>query len=198
MLSIRFSRTGKKHQPYFRILVQEKLRDPQGKFVEIIGNYNPRTKELSIKEDRAKYWLGVGAKPSDTVHRLLAKKNLIKPLAPKKFSIKKKGKEEKKPTSLPDEAPSGVKMGLPDEAPSGAKAGLPDEAPSGAKAGLPDEAPSGAKAGAKASVSAKATAGKEPTSAKAMAGKGEKLGAKTVEPKKPPKSEKPKKEEKKE
>jgi len=174
MLSIRFSRTGKKHQPYFRILVQEKLRAPQGKFIEIIGNYNPRTKELSIKEDRAKYWLGVGAKPSDTVHRLLTKKNLVKPLAPKKFSIKKKGKEEKKPTSLPDEAPSG------------------------AKAGLPDEAPSGAKAGAKASVSAKATAGKEPTSAKAMAGKGEKLGAKTAEPKKPPKSEKPKKEEKKE
>ncbi len=178
MLSIRFSRTGKKHQPYFRILVQEKLRDPQGKFIEIIGNYNPRTKELSIKEDRAKYWLEVGAKPSDTVHRLLAKKNLVEPLAPKKFSIKKKGKEEKKPASLPDETLSG------------------------AKAGLPDETLSGAKAGAKASASAEATvdkpAGKELTSAKATAGKGEKPGAKTTEPKKPPKSEKPKKEEKKE
>jgi len=178
MLSIRFSRTGKKHQPYFRILVQEKLRDPKGKFIEIIGNYNPRTKELIIKEDRAKYWLWVGAKPSDTVHRLLAKKNLIKPLAPKKFSIKKKGKEEKEPTSLPDETPSGTKTGLPDEAPSGAKAS------------------------AKASASAKATmdkpTGKKPASAKATAGKEEKPEAKTAKPKKPPKSEKPKKEEKKE
>ena len=147
MLSIRFSRTGKKHQPYFRILVQEKLRDPQGKFVEIIGNYNPRTKELSIKEDRAKYWLGVGAKPSDTVHRLLAKKNLIKPLAPKKFSIKKKGKEENKPTSLPDEAPSGAKVGLPDEAPSGAKAGA--KASASAKATADKPAGKGKKPGAK-------------------------------------------------
>ena len=189
MLSIRFSRTGKKHQPYFRILVQEKLRDPQGKFVEIIGNYNPRTKELNIKEDRAKYWLGVGAKPSDTVHRLLAKKNLIKPLAPKKFSIKKKGKEEKKPTSLPDEAPSGAKAGLPDGTLSGTKMGAKASASADSRRPKPmasDEA------------TADKPAGKESTSAKATAGKGEEPGSKTTEPKKPPKSEKPKKEEKKE
>lgn len=143
MLSIRFSRTGKKHQPYFRILVQEKLRDPRGKFVEIIGNYNPRTKELNIKEDRAKYWLGVGAKPSDTVHRLLAKKDLVKPLTPKKFSIKKKGKEENKPTSLPDEAPSGAKAGAKASASAEASADKPvgkGEKP-GAKTTEPKESP---------------------------------------------------------
>jgi len=177
MLSIRFSRTGKKHQPYFRILVQEKLRDPKGKFVEIIGNYNPRTKELNIKEDRAKYWLGVGAKPSDTVHRLLAKKDLLKPLAPKKFSIKKKGKEEKKSTSSPNETPSGAKAN--DEASISADSRQPKPMAS-------DEAPTDK------------SAGKKPASAKATVDKEEKPKAKTAKPKKSPKSEKPKKEEKKE
>ena len=66
MLSIRLSRVGKKKQPIYRVVVQDKQRDPWGKSVEIIGHYNPRAnpKEIVFKEERVKYWLSVGAQPA--------------------------------------------------------------------------------------------------------------------------------------
>ena len=80
MLSIRLSRVGKKKQPIYRVTVNEKTRDPYGKFLEILGHYDPRSadKKLVLKEDRVTYWLSVGAQPSDTVKNLLIKAGLIK------------------------------------------------------------------------------------------------------------------------
>ncbi|MCP4423444.1 MAG: 30S ribosomal protein S16 [Chloroflexi bacterium] len=73
MLRIRLSRTGKKGQPSYRIIVTDKRMKRDGRIVERIGNYYPLTEAnaFKIKEDRALHWLSVGAQPSDAVRRLL-------------------------------------------------------------------------------------------------------------------------------
>lgn len=77
MLSIRLSRVGKLKQPLFRLVVQDHAKDPWGKSVEILGNRNPRTKELLLNLDRVKYWLEKGAQPSDTVWNLFLDQKLV-------------------------------------------------------------------------------------------------------------------------
>ncbi|MGB3713380.1 MAG: 30S ribosomal protein S16 [Candidatus Promineifilaceae bacterium] len=83
MLRIRLSRTGAKKQPSYRIVVTDAKFKRDGRIVERIGHYNPRTEPLEylISEDRALYWLSVGAQPSDAVERLLSKQGTIDRLA---------------------------------------------------------------------------------------------------------------------
>ncbi len=73
MVRIRLARVGLKRQPSYRIVVQDKRRARNGKFIEIIGHHNPRTRPETnvVQEDRALYWLSVGAQPSDAVRRIL-------------------------------------------------------------------------------------------------------------------------------
>jgi len=73
VLTIRLARFGKKKQPFYRIVVTEKTRPRNGRFVEIIGTYNPRVKPHAVvlKEDRVQYWISKGAQPSDTVRSFL-------------------------------------------------------------------------------------------------------------------------------
>jgi small subunit ribosomal protein S16 len=78
MLAIKLNRIGKKHQPTFRIVVAEKRSKMGGKYVEDLGFWNPRDKTHSINKDRAIYWIGVGAQPTDTVHNILVKDQVIK------------------------------------------------------------------------------------------------------------------------
>ena len=70
---IRLSRIGKKKQPAYRVVVIEKTRPRDGRFVEIVGTYDPLKNPAIIKLDaeRVKYWLGCGAQPSDTVRSFL-------------------------------------------------------------------------------------------------------------------------------
>jgi small subunit ribosomal protein S16 len=72
MLRIRLRRVGAKKQPSFRIVVAERTAPRDGKFVEVIGFYNPRTEPetVRIEEARALHWLNVGASPSDSVARI--------------------------------------------------------------------------------------------------------------------------------
>lgn len=72
MLRIRLRRVGARKQPSYRIVVAERQAPRDGKFVEVIGFYNPRTdpETVRIKESRALYWLSVGAQPSDAVARI--------------------------------------------------------------------------------------------------------------------------------
>lgn len=79
MLRIRLSRMGAKKQPSYRIVVTDVEAKRDGRIVERIGHYNPRTEPLEyrINEDRALYWLSVGAQPSDPVRRLLVKQGTI-------------------------------------------------------------------------------------------------------------------------
>ena len=78
MLSIRLSRTGKKKQPHYRVIVVDKRRDPWGKSIEILGSRNPRSKETQLKEERIKYWLEQGAQPSNTVWNMLIDAGIVK------------------------------------------------------------------------------------------------------------------------
>ncbi len=71
MLTIRLQRFGKKGAPIYRIAVIPKGDKRDGKPVEVLGFYNPHTKELVLNSTRAKYWQSVGAQPSDTVAALL-------------------------------------------------------------------------------------------------------------------------------
>lgn len=78
MLVIRFLRVGKRNQPSFQIVVTEKERGPKsGRFIEKVGFYNPLTKERGVNAERVKYWLSVGAKPSDTVWNLLVSEKVV-------------------------------------------------------------------------------------------------------------------------
>ncbi len=82
MLRIRLSRTGKKKQPSYRVVVADINAKRDGRVVERIGYYNPLVDpiEYRIKEDRALYWLSVGAQPTDAVERLLVKQGTIERL----------------------------------------------------------------------------------------------------------------------
>ena len=74
MLCIRLARTGAKKKPSYRVVVIEKERARDGRFLEILGHYNPTTNpiELKVDQDRYQYWVGQGAQPSGTVTRLLS------------------------------------------------------------------------------------------------------------------------------
>jgi small subunit ribosomal protein S16 len=75
VLMIRLSRRGARKQPYYRVVVIEKDRARDGRSVEVVGTYNPRTNPASVelKQDRIEYWRSKGAQLSDTVSRLLSK-----------------------------------------------------------------------------------------------------------------------------
>jgi small subunit ribosomal protein S16 len=75
VLMIRLSRRGARKQPYYRVVVIEKDRARDGRSVEVVGTYNPRTNPASVnlKQDRIEYWRSKGAQLSDTVNRLLSK-----------------------------------------------------------------------------------------------------------------------------
>ena len=75
MVKIRLRRVGKKKQPSYRITVADSRSPRDGRFIEVIGFYNPRTEPETVRlqEDRALHWLSVGAQPSDPVARLLEK-----------------------------------------------------------------------------------------------------------------------------
>ncbi len=73
MLTIRLARIGKKKHPFYRVIVTEKTRPRNGRFVEIIGTYDPLKKPAAVQlnSERVQYWLGKGAQPSDTVRSLI-------------------------------------------------------------------------------------------------------------------------------
>ncbi len=111
MLVIRFFRVGKKNQPSFKIVVTDKTKPPRsGRFVEEVGFYNPLTKEKILKQDRIKYWLSVGAKPSDTVFNLLVSEKIIEG---KKIPVHKKS-----PKESPNGDPTGQAKKEPEQAPA--------------------------------------------------------------------------------
>ena len=75
MLMIRLSRRGARKQPYYRVVVIEKERARDGRSVEVVGTYNPRTNPASVelKRERIDYWVSKGAQVSDRVRKLVEK-----------------------------------------------------------------------------------------------------------------------------
>jgi small subunit ribosomal protein S16 len=79
-VKIRLRRTGRKKQPMYRIVVADSQSPRDGKFIEVIGQYAPRSGELALnlKNERVNYWLDCGAQPTDTVRSLLRKAGILK------------------------------------------------------------------------------------------------------------------------
>ena len=79
MVKIRLRRMGAKKAPFYRIVVADSRYPRDGRFIEEIGYYNPLTEpvELKINDERAKYWMGVGAQPTDTARALLKKGGVL-------------------------------------------------------------------------------------------------------------------------
>lgn len=77
MLSLKFTKTGKKNRPEFRLIAIDKQKDPWGKALEILGNRNPRTKENNFKIERIKYWLEKGAQATDSVWNVLVDMKIV-------------------------------------------------------------------------------------------------------------------------
>ncbi len=75
MVMIRLARVGARKQPYYRVVVIEKDRARNGRSIEVVGTYNPRTNPASVnlKHERIAYWRGVGAQLSPTVAKLVEK-----------------------------------------------------------------------------------------------------------------------------
>lgn len=107
MLRIRLSRTGKKNHPHYAVVVTEKTNPASdGNFVEKLGSYSPigETATLTVDHERAKYWVSVGAQPTDTVARLLFKDG-IKEMEKFVDATKKYNKRNKKaPVEEPEAA----------------------------------------------------------------------------------------------
>ena len=97
-VSLRLSRGGSKKRPYYKIVVANSRAPRDGKYLEQVGTYNPLLAKddenrVRLTEDRVRYWLGVGAQPTDRVARLLDRK----------------GVQERSPTNNPNKGEPGKK-----------------------------------------------------------------------------------------
>ncbi|MCC6176406.1 MAG: 30S ribosomal protein S16 [Chloroflexi bacterium] len=107
MLKIRLRRTGARKKPNYRIVVAESTAPRDGRFLEIIGTYNPLTdpSTVVIDGDRARHWLGVGAKPTERVVKLMAREGLI---ATPSFMTPSAGAEANSEAAAEDKPTAGV------------------------------------------------------------------------------------------
>lgn len=86
-VKLRLTRMGSKKRPTYRIVASDSRVKRDGKYLELVGTYNPISKETKINEEVALKWLSTGAQPSDTVRNLLSKAGIMK-----KFAEEKQGK----------------------------------------------------------------------------------------------------------
>ena len=100
MIKIRLSRVGRRNDPAFRIVVQDSRRTTRGRYLEIVGFYNPKRKIGKIEKERVLYWLSQGAQISDTVHNFLVREGIVKA---KKIDVVHKKKEKKEESPAPGE-----------------------------------------------------------------------------------------------
>ncbi len=77
MLIIRLQKVGRKHTATFRVVVTQKTTGPRRKYLELLGNIDRKTKQVSLNKDRILYWISKGAQPSETIHNLLISQEVI-------------------------------------------------------------------------------------------------------------------------
>ncbi|MEO0215574.1 MAG: 30S ribosomal protein S16 [candidate division WOR-3 bacterium] len=73
MVRIRLMRMGRRNVPFYRIVAIDGKKARDGKYIDNLGYYDPRSKNLSLKRDRLEYWIAKGAQPTDTVAKLIEK-----------------------------------------------------------------------------------------------------------------------------
>lgn len=135
MLKIRLQRTGRKHEPTFRVvLTDSKNSTKSGRYLEVLGSHDARHKDLTLlKEDRIKHWISKGAQVSDTLHNMFLSKKIIEG---KKINVL-----PKRTYTKPEEAPV-AEAPAPVEAPvEETKAEVAPEAPAETPAEAPAETP---------------------------------------------------------
>ena len=81
---IRLTRMGAKAQPFYRIVASDSRRPRDGQYLELVGTYNPKTKDVKINEEVAMKWLNTGALPTDTVKNLFTKNGIMEKFAKSK------------------------------------------------------------------------------------------------------------------
>lgn len=114
MLVIRLARGGRTKYPVYRIVAAESSRAATGKFVEVLGHYNPHTKELVIKKEEIIKRLNHGAQPSNSVAKLLMQEKIELPSWVKIKERDRKPKKEPKAEAAPAEAPKEEASGEPE------------------------------------------------------------------------------------
>ena len=79
MIKLRLRRMGAKKRPFYRIVVAEHSSPRDGRFIEIVGHYDPLSEPATVvvKDERVRYWLSVGAQPTDTVQGLLKRQGIL-------------------------------------------------------------------------------------------------------------------------
>jgi small subunit ribosomal protein S16 len=124
-VSIRLRREGALNRPYYKVVVADSRSPREGKFIEIIGTYDPKKpgQNSTLKLDRIEHWIARGAQPSDTVRRLI-KKNKNPEAAAKKDAAA----AAKKAAAAPKPAPAPVATEPVAESPTPAPA-VPEQAP---------------------------------------------------------------------
>jgi len=98
MLAIKLSKVGKTNKKMFRLIVSEKSHDPYGHVLEILGSFNPYSKELQVKGERVNYWIEKGAQMTATVNNLLVGNKIV--AGEKVTASKSKLKSEKRVAQL--------------------------------------------------------------------------------------------------
>ena len=136
-VAIRLSRGGAKKRPYYRIVVSDSRSPRDGKYLEQIGIYNPllakdNPERVKLNEDRVRHWLGVGAKPSDRVHRFLDAAGILERAArnnPQKAEPGEKAKERAEEKAEKLKEAEEAKKAAEEEAKAAAEAPAEEAAP---------------------------------------------------------------------
>jgi small subunit ribosomal protein S16 len=145
MLMIRFQRIGRKNDASFRMAVLEKTAGPKaGKYVDLVGTYNPKTKQITYKADRIQDWIGKGAQVSPSLKNLLIKNGVL--TGEKAAVISKKNLEKNIAKKAAEEAAAAAKAAEEAAKAEAAAAKAAEEAASAeaeapAEAAAPEEAP---------------------------------------------------------
>ena len=97
-VKLRLRRMGAKQKPFYRIVAADSRSPRDGRFIEVVGTYNPikNPAEITIKEERVLSWLNDGAEPTETVRSILSKQGVMKKFADSKKKSKKVTKKEDK------------------------------------------------------------------------------------------------------
>ena len=97
-VKIRLTRLGDKKSPFYRVVVTDSRKARDGAYIENLGTYNPLTEpaQININEERAKYWIGVGAQPTETARNILVKSNVLTQKTTKSAPRSDKKKKESK------------------------------------------------------------------------------------------------------
>lgn len=138
MLRIRLTRTGKKGQPSYRVVVAEKSKAVKRKYLELLGHYLPalEPKKVELNKERIEYWISKGAQPTDTAASLFKSQGMD---GMDKFMEPRNKKKKKKGEQPEDSAPAGQAPAEQSEAPAEAKAEAAPAEP--AKEETPKEEP---------------------------------------------------------